>query len=201
MYNIFSLDFWLTEYHKTLDFFNVNKFSYRFLFPPSVSYVRLKNILKSPPSIILLQWKSLISCKRSQRVDIVCSCSDSLLALYSLISEKSLWLTFTSKIRILQHSYCFLFETSKLILPMKPIASPQELIWPFQKKSFLLNSLFHFFSSCMVECVSYKKNNSTRDDSIFQIFKNFCFLLKLLNSLNSVKLPTHEIPLQTFFSE
>ena len=106
----------------------MNKFSYRFVFPPSASYVRMKNILKSPPSIILLQWKPVISCKRSQRVYRVFSCSDSLLALYSLISEKSLWLTFTSKIRILPHSYCFLFETSKLVLPMKPIVSPQELI-------------------------------------------------------------------------
>ena len=93
MYDVFSLDFWLAKYHKVLDF-NINKFSYRFVFifgfPPRASYNRLKNILKSPPSIMFLQCKSVISSKRLQRIDRVFRCSDSLLVLYRLISKKSL---------------------------------------------------------------------------------------------------------------
>ena len=86
-----------------------------FGFPPRASYVILKNILKSPPRTIFLQCKPVISSKRLQRVDRVFSCSGSLLALYRLISEKSLLLTLASKIRILPDSSCFLFETSKLV--------------------------------------------------------------------------------------
>ena len=52
-----------------------------FEFPPSASYVRLKNILKFPPGIMFLQWKSVISSKKLQRVDRIFSYSDSLLAL------------------------------------------------------------------------------------------------------------------------
>ena len=77
---------------------------------------------------MFLQFKSVIPSRRLQRVDRVFSCSDSLLALYRLISKKSLSLTFTSKIRILPDSSCFLFESSKLLLPMKPIVTPQELL-------------------------------------------------------------------------
>ena len=77
---------------------------------------------------MFLEGKSVISSKRLQKVDRVFSCSDPLLALYRLISTKSLSRTFTSKIRILSDSPCFLFETSKLVFPMKPIATPQELL-------------------------------------------------------------------------
>ena len=61
-----------------------------FIFGFPASYVRLKNILKSPPSITFLRCKSVISSKRLQRIDWAFRCSDSLLALYRLISKKSL---------------------------------------------------------------------------------------------------------------
>ena len=142
-------------------------------FPSRTSYVRWKNILKSPLSIMFLQCKLVISPKRSQGVDRVFSCSDSLLALYRLISKKSLSLTFSSKILILPGPSGFLFETSKLVLPMKPVATPQELLWPCEKKSFPVNSSFHFSASCMVECVSCKKINPQEAKFLFNYSKNF----------------------------
>ena len=76
---------------------------------------------------MLLQCNSVISSKSLQRVVRVLSYSV-LLALYRLISKKSLLLTFRSKISILPDSSCFSFETSKLVLTMKPIATSQELL-------------------------------------------------------------------------
>ena len=77
---------------------------------------------------MLLQSKSVISSERLQRVDIVFSCSDSLLQFYRLIIKKSSSLTFTFKIRIQPDSSSFVFESSKLVLPMKTIGTPQELL-------------------------------------------------------------------------
>ena len=91
---------------------------FAFGFSPHAFYVRWKNIVKYPQSIMFLECKSVISSKRLQRVERVFSCSYSLLVLYRLISKKSLSPTFTSKVRILPDSFCFLFETSKLVLPM-----------------------------------------------------------------------------------
>ena len=91
---------------------------FAFGFSPHAFYVRLENIVKYPQSIMFLECKSVISSKRLQRVERVFSCSCSLLVLYRLISKKSLSPTFTSKVRILPDSFCFLFETSKLVLPM-----------------------------------------------------------------------------------
>ena len=112
-----------------------------FEFPARASHVRLKNILKSPPTIMFLQCKSVIPCKSLQKVDRVFSYSDSLLALYRLISKKSLLLTFISNIRILPDSSYFLFETSKLILPMKTIATPQELLWPCVMDNYIKDKI------------------------------------------------------------
>ena len=54
---------------------------FNFGFPPRVFYVRLNNILKSSPSIICLQFKSVILSKTLQRVDRLFNFSASLIAL------------------------------------------------------------------------------------------------------------------------
>ena len=118
-----------------------------FGFLPHTLYVGLKKYIKisSKYYVRTSRCKSVILSKRLQGVHRVISCSHSLLALYRLISQKSLSLTFTSKIRILPNLSWFLFETSTLLLPMKPTATPLELLWPCGKKGFPLKSSFYFF--------------------------------------------------------
>ena len=114
---------------KPQTFFNMNKFSYSFVFQFWISTTRfvcyIEKYIKICSKYYVLTI-SVTSSKILQRVDRVFSCSDSLLALYRLISKKSLSLTFTSKIRILLDSSCFLLHTSKLVLPMKLISTPRE---------------------------------------------------------------------------
>ena len=129
--------------------------------------------ISDSPNESLRLCKLVISSKRSQRVDRVFSCLDFLLVLLRFISKKSLSLTLTSKIRILPDSFCFLFETSELVLPMKPRVTSQEFLWPCEKKSFPLNSLLHFSHHVwyMVKCVSYKKINPQEAIAFFKYSK------------------------------
>ena len=64
-------------------------------------------------------------------------------------------------------SSSLMFKMFKAFVPTKPIATPQELVLPWEKNNCPSNSSFPIFSSLTEECVSWRKMKPFLSDVIF----------------------------------
>ena len=123
-------NFSLSSINFAIDFF------FRVGFLPYDSRDVSKKKLKSPDKTICLSYKYLIVSNILSRSWRVATCSVSVLGLCILTRTKLDSSTLTSNIKIRPFLSIFLSKTSTLLLPIYPIATPQEFVLPCEKKSF-----------------------------------------------------------------
>ena len=151
-------------------------FFFRVALPPYDSRDVLKKKLESPAKTICLSYKSLIASSISSRSWLVATCPLSVLGLCILTRTELDSPTLTFNIEIRPFSSIFLSKTSTLLLPIYPIATPQDLFYRM-KKIGLFNSSAHFFSPAKDEWVTCKRKNPLQPNLFFK-YSNILILLR-----------------------
>ena len=145
------INFSFTRINFAIDFFFKHEFTL------TLSMLISNTMLKLPPRTIFLPWISFTLSTILTRPERVSSCSDSVLALQILISTNTVSSTVASIKRILPDLTDILFICLVFLDPYQPIATPHECLFPWEKKSSLLNSSLHLISLLIQECLSCRK--------------------------------------------